>query len=173
MKHFALAVASFLFLAPTAFALQTDKCPAQFVVQISNISPYATSVSSKTPGWIPSRDALKTAGAELELTFTLDSTTLRSCEYSSPEAASAKLFTFSQFDAEDGVSYKSERLLVRFNLDGAAFSMFPSVETYDVDSIRLYSQDAPQKTKIQTRLVNPRTAKPFNFDVGLANIKTK
>jgi hypothetical protein len=179
MKPFAMTLASLLLFALPAFALEPDRCPAQFTVNIENISPYATSVSSKTPGWTAARDALLANGRALEMEFTLNSKTMSSCDYEStslnasgsPLEASAKLFTFSQFDPEDRVTYTDERLLVKFNLDQASFSMFPSIESYETDSIRIYSQNAPQKTRIQTRLVNPRTSKLFNFDVGLANIK--
>lgn len=179
MKSFTIIITSFLLFGLPVFALEIDRCPNQFTISISNISPYASSTSSKLPGWTEARDALRDHGRELELEFTLGSKTSGSCNYSGaslntynkPVSASAVLFTFSQFDPEDRLTYKDERLLVTFNLDEFSFSMFPPIEAYETNSIRIYSQNAPQKTRIQTRLLNPRNGKPFNFNVGLANIK--
>ncbi len=174
MKKATIAVLLSLVLASApAFAIDSTKCPQSFDAVVSKISPFKKSTFDNNAGWVAARDILAASSSDVLYEFTLKRRTPTTCSYTEVSGGVGKLMSIDRYDQEDGTTYNNDHLFIQFPVGEATFSLFPGVETYNLQGIRLFSQEGPQRTRVRTRLNHAATGGLRNYEVGLAHIKTQ
>lgn len=157
----------------SAFAVNTENCPSDVRVLISNVSAYSSSVNSSVPGWTEARDLLASHDHDRELQFKLVRTTASVCTYKTVEGETAQALSVSINDPEVEGPYTADFLLISFSQEKTQYSLFPLIgEMSKTGGIRLFGQSPNHRYKIRTKLsrVNGR---PVNFNVGLARVEVR
>ncbi len=168
-----LVVLSLVFISAPAFAIDSTKCPQSFDAIVSKVSAFKKSTYDTNADWVAARDILAASSSDILYEFTLKRRTANTCSYTEVSGGTAKLMSIDRYDQEDGTTQNNDHLFIQFPAGETTFSLFPGVESYDRQGIRLFSQDGSQRTRVRTRLNHAATGGMRNYEVGLAHVKTQ
>lgn len=162
-----------LIIAPSVWGLDSEQCPENFSLQLSQVSIYKNSQNSEIPGWKEAKKVLSETPIEGTSDFQLSDRRANACLYTSNTEIRATLMTVRLPDAEiSGEYHFSESLFVQMKRSGFEFNFFLDVGHYDVDSLLVLPRLPEGRTRLRVRLPNRENSQLVNYELGLVRARS-